>query len=279
MKTISNIYKNLCQHMSDLEARLILKERAQIQWSDIIATPNREIEDTQILTDLAIFKSGKPLSRIYGKREFWGLEFKVTEHTLDPRPDSETLIEAVLNRCKTRTPQTILDLGTGTGCLLLALLSEFPEARGQGVDISGDALCIARENAKSLGLDNRAEFIQSNWTESVESKFDLVISNPPYIESNVIPNLDKNVKNHDPMGALDGGNDGLDAYRTIFSGLDSILKPEGFAIFEIGFDQAETVPRLSKDYGLTPNGLYHDLAGNPRAVDIFIDEKAARKWG
>jgi len=277
MKAISDIYKHLCQEVSDHEARLILKERANIEWSDIIAKPDSKIDDSQILADLATFKSGKPLSKIYRHTEFYGRRFKVTERTLDPRPDSETLIEAILS--KKQKPNSILDLGTGTGCLLLTLLAELPNATGTGVDISVDALGVAKDNAKSLNLDSRAAFVQSNWAESIDQKYDLVISNPPYIESNVIPTLDSSVKNYDPILALDGGQDGLNAYRTIFSQLDSVLNLNGFCIVEIGFDQAESVPRLIEEQGLIIGSVMSDLAGNPRAVDIYLNEKTRRQWG
>lgn len=275
--TISNIYKSLLKGISEREARIILKERANIEWSDIIAKPDSEVDDTQILADLVAFKSGKPLSKIYGHTEFYGRRFKVTEHTLDPRPDSETLIEAIFS--KKQKPNSILDLGTGTGCLLLTLLAELPNASGTGVDISVDALGVAKDNAKSLNLDSRAAFVQSNWAESIDQKYDLVISNPPYIESNVIPTLDSSVKNHDPILALDGGQDGLNAYRTIFSQLDSVLNADGFCIVEIGFDQAESVPRLIEEQGLIIGSVMSDLAGNPRAVDIYLNEKTRRQWG
>lgn len=280
-QTLSNIYKYLSSEIGELEARIILKERANVEWADIIANPDREILTDTILNDLATCKSGKPLSRIYGKREFWGLEFTVNEHTLDPRPDSETLIEAILNRYQSqnKAPETILDLGTGTGCLLLSCLSEFKNAKGIGADINEKTLQTAQGNAKSLGLEGRTRFIQSNWIESIDEKCDLIIANPPYIESNVIPNLTKQVKNHDPMLALDGGEDGLQAYKDILSNLSRVLNDTGFAIFEIGFDQAEKVTRLSENYGFFPGKLYTDLAGNPRAVDMFKSEKMRHQWG
>jgi len=270
MKTISDIYKYLCQQIPELEARMILKERAGIEWADIIANPDQEIETQLILNDLQQIRSGKPLSKIYGKREFWGLEFEVNEHVLDPRPDSETLIEAALAHYKGKQPpKTILDLGTGSGCLLLSLLSEFPQAQGIGIDISADALKVAKTNAKNLHLESRVTFIDGQWAESLEEKFDLIISNPPYIQSKVIPNLEKNVKNYDPILALDGGIDGLDAYKSIFSDLPRVLNDDGIAFFEIGFDQADDIVRLSKKYKIRNEALYYDLAGNPRVVEIF----------
>lgn len=251
---------------------MILKERAGIEWSEIIANPEREIEDTQLLEDLAQRLAGKPLSRIYGQREFWGLPFKINEHTLDPRPDSETLIEAALKHYKAQgtQPETILDLGTGSGCLLLSLLSEFPLAWGLGVDLSLEAAKIAKENAANLNLAGRSAFLNGNWAETLDHKFDLIIANPPYIDSDMIPNLDKEVRNHDPILALDGGKDGMQDYNEIFSMIFRILKPGGIALFEIGFDQSEKITRLSEKYGLSCAAIHPDLAGNPRVVEIFL---------
>ena len=269
-QTINDIYQELCQKLSDNEARIILKERAGLGWSDIIANPKGDIETKEILKDLEERLTGKPLSKIYGKKEFWGLEFEVNEHTLDPRPDSETLIEVALDHYKGKqAPKTILDLGTGTGCLLLSLLSEFPGTQGIGVDLSEEALKVAKKNTESLDLSSRTTFIQGAWAQNIDQRFDLIISNPPYIASNVIPNLKKEVKNYDPMLALDGGKDGLQAYRDIFSDLSRILNDDGIALFEIGFDQADDVVRLSKEYEIRNKSVHRDLAGKPRVVDMF----------
>ena len=271
--TYHDTYKALSKQLSETQARIILNERAGLSWASIIATPDAIIDDKTaqaIQNDLKQRMNGKPLSRIYGKREFWGLEFSLNENTLDPRPDSETLIETALAHYKDKPPpKTILDLGTGTGCLLLALLSEFKEAQGIGIDISEKALTAAQTNAKALQLDARSTFIKGKWAESLDRKFDLIISNPPYIASNIIPNLEKEVKNHDPILALDGGIDGLQAYKDIFSDLLRIMNDDGIALFEIGFDQASQIERLSNKYEIRIGSVYPDLAGNPRVVDMF----------
>ena len=270
MKTISDIYKYLSENIGDHEARIILKERADLSWSDIITNPNTEIDDTAIQKDLDARLRGKPLSKIYGKKEFWGHIFRVSEHVLDPRADSETLIENALKHYKNKEPpRTILDLGTGSGCLLLTLLKAFPNAHGIGVDISPDALIIAQNNAKTLALESHATFIEGHWADDITQRFDLIVSNPPYIRSDIIPNLEKEVKNHDPILALDGGKDGLQAYESIFSDLFRILNEDGLALFEIGFDQAEDIARLSKKYKIRLGDIYSDLAGNPRVVETF----------
>jgi len=268
--TIDHIYKELREKLSDIEARIILKERAGIDWSDIIANPSREIETTAVMKDMAERVEGKPLSKIYGKKEFWGMEFATSENTLDPRPDSETLIEVALKHYKDKEPpKTILDLGTGTGCLLISLLCEFPNAQGIGIDLSDHALEIAQKNAESHGLATRCELIKGEWTANLDGKFDLIVSNPPYIASNIIPNLEKEVKNYDPILALDGGSDGLQAYKDIFSDLNRVLNDDGIALFEIGFDQADDMRRLSEEYKIRLGDIYPDLAGNPRVVDMF----------
>jgi release factor glutamine methyltransferase len=273
MQTVKETYKELCKKLPELEARISLEERAGVSWSSIIADGEKEIDENAykaIKDDLETRLSGKPLSKIYGKKEFWGREFIVNEHTLDPRPDSETLIELALKYYKDKEPpKTILDLGTGTGCLLLTLLSEFKGARGVGIDISEEALKIANQNAEALNLTDRVSFSQGEWAESITDTFDLVISNPPYIASDVIPNLEKEVKIHDPILALDGGFDGLQAYEDIFSDLSRILKDDGMALFEIGFDQGDEMMRLSKKYEIRIGNVHPDLAGNPRVVDIF----------
>lgn len=251
---------------------MILKERAGVDWAEIIATPSKEIDVSTIESDLQERLSGKPLSRIYGYREFWSMRFDINQHTLDPRPDSETVIEVALKRFKDRgeEPKTILDLGTGSGCLLLSLLSEFKNARGIGLDISYDAARMARKNAKTLKLLDRAAFLNGNWAESIDQKFDLIIANPPYIASKTIQTLEQEVRNHDPMRALDGGEDGLQDYNAIFSSLFSLLKTDGLALFEIGFDQGEDIQRLIEKHGLNCGGVHLDLAGNPRVVEIFL---------
>ena len=272
-KTIHETYKALSQQLTEVEARIILNERAGVSWASIIADPDIIIDSdaaSLIQSDLNACLNGKPLSRIYGKREFWGLEFTIDEHTLDPRADSETLIETALAHYKNKQPpKTILDLGTGSGCLLLAMLSEFKDAKGIGVDISQGAVIAAQNNAKRLNMDDRASFTRGKWGESLDERFDLIISNPPYIASKVIPNLEKNVKNHDPMSALDGGKDGLDAYNEIFSDLFRLMNEDALAVFEIGFDQANEIMRLGKKYKIRTGSIHHDLSGNPRVVDMF----------
>ena len=209
----------------------------------------------------------QPVSLILGRREFWSLDFTVTRDTLAPRPDSETLIEAILDELPDRrAPLSVLDLGTGTGCLLLALLSELPNARGTAVDLNPDTLAVAQGNAERLGFGARTRFIRSNWWEQVEGQFDVILSNPPYIPSGDIPGLDPEVARFEPLGALDGGADGLDAYRLLAGGADGFLAETGIIAFEVGAGQAPDVAVLLERAGFPLRAVRKDLAGIERCV-------------
>ncbi|HZD24938.1 MAG TPA: peptide chain release factor N(5)-glutamine methyltransferase [Alphaproteobacteria bacterium] len=209
----------------------------------------------------------EPVSRILGRREFWSLGFEIGPAVLDPRPDSETLVEAVLARLGDRSKSwRLLDLGTGSGCLLLALLSELPAARGVGTDLSPDALRLARRNAIRLGLGDRAAFIAGNWADSLNARFHVVLSNPPYIATGEIPGLAPEVRHYDPLPALDGGADGLAAYRRLAPELPRLLVPGGLAALECGQGQAATIAALLAAAGLVPETPARDLAGIERCV-------------
>jgi release factor glutamine methyltransferase len=216
----------------------------------------------------------EPVSRIAGQREFWGLSFLIDAATLDPRPDSETVVEAALAILRaeglTDAPIRLLDVGTGSGCLLIALLSELPRAAGVGVDASEDALRVARENAARLGLSARARFIRSDWLRGVEGSFCLIVSNPPYVESAAIPRLAPEVRDHDPIASLDGGPDGLEAYRRIAPQLRQVAPPGAWAVFECGAGQAERVRAMLDAAGFPSSppveSPIRDLAGVERVV-------------
>ena len=209
---------------------------------------------------------GEPLSRIVGHREFWSLDLVVGPETLDPRADTETLVSAALAAAPSKQELRVLDLGTGTGCILLALLAERPAARGIGVDASEGAVRIARTNARRLGLDDRATFLVGDWASALDGRFDIVASNPPYVRSHDIDALAPEVRVHDPHPALDGGSDGLDAYRRILPALDRLLAADGVAVIEIGFDQAADVAALAVASGLSVRQVARDLAHNDRCV-------------
>lgn len=211
---------------------------------------------------------GEPVWRILGEREFWGLPFRLSSATLEPRPDSEAVVDAVLERFSERRqePLSILDLGTGTGCLLIAVLSELPQARGLGIDLSQEACDTARGNAALNGLSDRAQFRQGSWTEGLDRRFDLILSNPPYIRSADIALLDISVREHDPHLALDGGDDGLGPYRIFAQTLPAVLAPGGMIVLEIGAGQEADVVSLMHDGGFEWLGSRRDLGGHPRAL-------------
>lgn len=254
------------------EARLLV--RYATGWDDaaILNDPDRLLDSTQAATLDAMAArraSREPMAYIVGEREFWSLPFRVTPATLVPRPDTETVVEAVLADVgdKPRTLR-ILDLGTGSGCLLLALLSEFPNASGLGVDISASALEVAKVNAVRLGFDVRAMFRIGDWLDGIEERFDVIVANPPYVPDRDIPGLDVDVRSFEPLGALAGGRDGLDAYRRITGRLGKVLAVGGIACFEVGAGQVDSVAAIFAGQGFRIHAVHADLAGIPRAMAV-----------
>lgn len=208
----------------------------------------------------------EPVSRIRGTREFWGLTFELGAATLDPRPDTETLVEAALRLRKPGHRARILDLGTGSGCILLAILSAWPEAEGIGIDLSPEALAVATRNAHRLKLEERAVFQHGHWCDGLTGAFDVIVSNPPYITDAEMRDLAPEVAQYDPVLALRGGPDGLEAYRAIAADLRGLLRPDGTVLFEVGIDQADTVADILSSHYLPSTAFYRDLAGVARVV-------------
>lgn len=209
----------------------------------------------------------EPVSHLLGEREFYGRSFRVSAAVLDPRPDSESLIEAALAGLAERgASPRLLDLGCGSGCLLLTLLAERPRAVGIGVDASPAALTIARDNARRLEVAGRASFLVGDWATALHGTFDLVITNPPYIPAAELAGLAPEVARYEPRLALDGGKDGLAAYRRLVPDLPRLLAPGGGAVLECGLGQAAAVVRLAEERGLHRLGVFPDLAGRPRAL-------------
>jgi release factor glutamine methyltransferase len=257
------------------EARLLLEAATGLSRASIIGFPERPLAREQLSEMerlVARRVEREPISKILGVREFWSLKFRVTADTLDPRPDSETLVEAVLAQIEVRhRPLRLLDFGTGTGCLLLALLSELPNAEGLGVDISEAALSVARSNAEALGMDRRTRFAIGDWGRDIKSEpfsglFDVILSNPPYIETAALAELEPEVVRHDPSLALDGGADGLEAYRRLMPDVVRLLKPGGLLALEIGQGQGDAVRRIVRTAGLDSIGSAADLAGIERCL-------------
>jgi release factor glutamine methyltransferase len=211
----------------------------------------------------------EPLARIIGHKEFWGMDFGLNAHTLVPRPDTETLVETVLKARSDRDGDYhILDLGTGSGCILLALLSEYKRAAGIGADLAPEAVAQAAANAASLKLDTRARFVESDWLQNVEGDFDIIVSNPPYIADGKIFTLDAEVRKHDPHLALFAGIDGLEAYRLLVPAALARLKPGGLLALEIGKGQGDAVAALARAAGASDITFTPDLAGIDRVVTI-----------
>ncbi|HEV2566651.1 MAG TPA: peptide chain release factor N(5)-glutamine methyltransferase [Microvirga sp.] len=253
-----------------LDARLLLLEATGISAADLIARPEAPLSPEEAAT-LASFTrrrlAHEPVARITGTREFWGLPFRLSPETLVPRPDTETVVETTLDLLPDRkTPLKMVDFGTGSGCILVALLHELPRATGLGVDLSFGALVTARTNAAANGVGNRSHFALSRWADAVSGSFDLIVSNPPYIASGVIPTLEEEVREHDPRLALDGGPDGLEPYRILLGEAGRLLAPGGLLAVEIGYDQAEDLVSLAGAYGLEILRIAPDLSGNPRCV-------------
>lgn len=241
------------------EARLILAAAENVNAAGLLARDS--VDESRFEPLVARRAAREPLAYILGRKEFWGLMFEVSPATLIPRPDSETLVEAALGLNPTR----VLDLGTGTGCLLLAVLHEFPTAFGIGVDLSPEAAALAQRNAASLNLSPRAAFLAGSWADALNTQFDLILSNPPYIPSSDLAGLMPEVVDYEPNTALNGGADGLAAYREIIAALPRLLSPGGTAILELGIHQAATVAALAQAGGFTCT-TRADLSGIPRAA-------------
>jgi release factor glutamine methyltransferase len=252
------------------DARLLLIHAAQIEMAELIGWPERPLSDEAAarLLEFADRRCRRePVSKIFGSREFWSLDFEVTADTLDPRPDTETLVDAALKALPDRDrPLSILDLGTGSGCILLSILSERNLAWGLGVDRSMRSLKVAARNAARLGLSDRARFMVGDWDQAIAGRFDLVVSNPPYIPTRTIESLDPEVRDYDPVAALDGGIDGLDAYRILAARLGARIQPEGLVLLEIGIGQADAVSALLERVGFLSIERLNDLAGIPRVL-------------
>ncbi len=277
IRGLGRIFREAGLPTAALDARLLASHVCALTPEETIAKSRLMLspEMTARINDAAARRlAGEPVSRIIGHREFWGLPFSLSPHTLDPRPETELLVEAVLDYVRADglvdSPLRVLDLGTGSGCLLGALLSELPLGIGVGVDRSEEALSIARENLRRLGLLKRASFLCADWASSLgDASFDIVVCNPPYIGSSEIAGLEVEVRTFDPRLALDGGEDGLEAYRAILTQVFRVLRNKGFLILETGYRQAQSVREMmaaTLRAGSLEARILTDLSGVRRAV-------------
>jgi release factor glutamine methyltransferase len=255
-----------------LEARLLL---GHVLGRKPLALPlegGRPVPDADAARFRALLArrcAREPLAYLTGTRGFWTLDLAVTPEVLIPRPDTETVVAAALDHAgDPAAVRRVLDLGTGSGAILLALLAECPNAHGVGVDRSAGALAVARANAAASGLAGRAGFVRGDWAEALAGRFDIVAANPPYIETATISTLAPEVAAHEPLAALDGGADGLACYRAIVPALPRLLAPRGVAVLEIGAGQAESVAAIAAASGLRPLEMRQDLGGVPRAFAL-----------
>ncbi|CAH1649395.1 Release factor glutamine methyltransferase [Hyphomicrobiales bacterium] len=260
-----------------LDARVLLCRALDITPLDLSTKPDVAIGlAASPLADMVARRLGfEPVARICGMQEFWGLPFALSGATLVPRPDTETLVEAALRAIRGEgradSPTRILDLGTGSGCILTALLSELPAATGVGIDLSPEAARMARYNAAMNGVGARAAFLVGDWASAIAAPFDLIVSNPPYIETADIDDLAPDVRLHDPRLALDGGPDGLAAYWRVGAEARRLLRPDGHCLVEVGAGQAGDVGRLLAGYGFVHWVAVRDLAGIERVIHATPD--------
>jgi len=256
-----------------LDARLLVEHFSDTTRTDAVADPNRQVEAgvvEDVEAALARRAAGEPVHRILGFRDFYGLRLSLSKETLEPRPDTETLVEAVLpfvrQVAQDKGVCRILDLGTGTGAIALALLSAVPQATAVGVDVSPDALATAARNARDLGMAGRFATSESDWFEKITGRYDAIVSNPPYIAGEDIEALQREVRDFDPRRALDGGKDGLDPYRIIAAGAAAHLEKGGIVAVEIGHTQKDDVTALFSGNGFARLDTRRDLGGNDRVL-------------
>jgi release factor glutamine methyltransferase len=272
-RTLAALLRSAQLDEAELDARILIGAVLGLDLTGLVtqaARPLTTAEASRLAQHAQRRIAGEPVARILGAREFWGLPFRLSEATLVPRPDTETVVELALEIFRERQashPPRIADIGTGSGAILLALLHEIPDAFGVGTDLSQNALRTAGDNAAALGLADRAAFVACSYAAALRGPFDLIVSNPPYIPSAEIPKLSIEVRGHDPHLALDGGNDGYDAYRALIPQAAERLAPGGALIVEAGQGQAQNIETLMRGAALSlDRPPKADLAGIPRAV-------------
>ena len=273
---LKEIQRKLCNNFStigietpELDARIILKEVLSLDDKDLILKESLDIPEEMIEKIITIESrrlNGEPISKIFKKRDFYNSTFVISNDVLDPRPETELIVEIANNYIDKNEVKNILDLGTGSGCILLSILKENKMINGLGIDLSKDAISIAKQNSKKLNLETQSNFLVSNWMSSVNYKYDLVVSNPPYIASEDIKKLSKSVKIYDPILSLDGGDDGLNSYRLIASDLKRIISMNALIIIEIGYNQSLQVIDIFKKNDFKLIKKYNDINGLDRVL-------------
>ena len=273
---LKEIQRKLCNNFSiigietpELDARIILKEVLSLDDKDLILKESLDISNEMIEKITAIESrrlNGEPISKIFKKRDFYNSTFLISNDVLDPRPETELIVEIANNYIDKNEVKNILDLGTGSGCILLSILKENKMINGLGIDLSKDAISIAKQNSKKLNLETQSNFLISNWMSSLNYKYDLVVSNPPYIASEDIKKLSKSVKIYDPILSLDGGDDGLNSYRLIASDLKRVVSKNALIIIEIGYNQSLQVIEIFKKNNFKLMKKYNDINGLDRVL-------------
>tara|TARA_B100001142_G_scaffold22002_1_gene20220 strand:- start:764 stop:1600 length:837 start_codon:yes stop_codon:yes gene_type:complete len=273
---LKEIQRKLCNNFStigietpELDARIILKEVLSLDDKDLILKESLDIPEEiieKIITIESRRLNGEPISKIFKKRDFYNSTFVISNDVLDPRPETELIVEIANNYINKNEVKNILDLGTGSGCILLSILKENRMINGLGIDLSKEAISIAKQNSKKLNLETQSNFLVSNWMSSVNYKYDLVVSNPPYIASEDIKKLSKSVKIYDPILSLDGGDDGLNSYRLIASDLKRIIGMNALIIIEIGYNQSLQVIDIFKKNDFKLIKKYNDINGLDRVL-------------
>ena len=266
---LKEIQRKLCNNFStigietpELDARIILKEVLSLDDKDLILKESLDIPEEMIEKIITIESrrlNGEPISKIFKKRDFYNSTFVISNDVLDPRPETELIVEIANNYINKNEVKNILDLGTGSGCILLSILNENRMINGLGIDLSKEAISIAKQNSKKLNLETQSNFLVSNWMSSLNYKYDLVVSNPPYIASEDIKKLSKSVKIYDPILSLDGGDDGLNSYRLIASDLKRIISMNALIIIEIGYNQSLQVIDIFKKNDFKLIKKYNDI--------------------
>lgn len=259
---------------SHIDSRVLLQHVTNLPTETIYLSPEHEISNDNCITYMKLITrrcNHEPVAKIIGKKDFWKSSFIVNNNTLDPRPDSEVIIESALDLLKDKAVNySFLDLGTGSGCLILSLLKEFSSAKGIAIDVSAETLKVTKANAINLELTDRVTLLQQNWADNLTDKFDLIVSNPPYIPNKDICELAPEVKIHDPLLALDGGIDGLTPYKYLAPQILKLLKPEAYAILEFGYNQSNSVKEIFMQHGYKIHKILKDLSGLERAIIVSL---------